>query len=121
LTKPGPAGTYVVLDEHGDCIDDGVFQFDPGQTQGAIYWRNMPANYHGGTYSVSFADGHSAIVKLVERGGNATARTSLLKVVPSTSYSFMNNYNSSPQFSGNHYIVGFSKDYQTLDDEMPFK
>ena len=122
LTMPGPANIYTFLDEHGDSIDDGVFHLDPNQTQGSIYWRNMPANYHNGCYSVNFADGHSAIVKLYERGGKKNgALTSLLPVVPNDSYRFQNNYNNNTsQFSGQHYNVAYSIDYQALSDESPY-
>jgi prepilin-type N-terminal cleavage/methylation domain-containing protein len=119
LRKPGPASTYAFLDEHGDSIDDGVFQFDPNQAQGGIYWRNIPASYHNGCYSVSFADGHSAIVKFLERG-SSTARTSVLPVIPDNAHLFLNNYGGSSQFSGDHYVVGNSRDYQVLEDEMPY-
>jgi prepilin-type N-terminal cleavage/methylation domain-containing protein len=120
LNKPGPVNIYVILDEHGDSIDDGVFQFDPGQAQGNIYWRNLPASYHNGCYSVSFADGHSSIVKFLERG-SSTARSSVLSVIPDNAHLFMNNYGGSSQFSGGHYNVGNSQDYQVLDDEMPYQ
>jgi prepilin-type processing-associated H-X9-DG protein len=68
LIKPGPSMTFVTLDEHGDSIDDGVFQLDPGLAPGGEYWRNLPASYHNGAGSLSFADGHSEIRKW--RDGN---------------------------------------------------
>jgi prepilin-type N-terminal cleavage/methylation domain-containing protein len=124
LKNPGPANIFTFLDEHGDSLDDGVFHLDPGQVQGNIYWRNMPANYHNGAYSVSFADSHSEIVRLTERGRKTslgTARSSLLPVVPNDAYLFMNNYNSSSMFSGGHYNVLVSDDYQKLSDATPLK
>ena len=30
LAHPGPASVFVVLDEHGDSINDPIFMFDPG-------------------------------------------------------------------------------------------
>ena len=120
LKNPGPANTFAFLDEHGDSIDDGVFQFDPNQPQGSIYWRNLPASYHNGCYSVSFADGHSSIVKFLERG-LSTARTSILPIIPDNAHIFPANYGGSSQFSGGHYIVGNSRDYQVLEDEMPYQ
>jgi prepilin-type N-terminal cleavage/methylation domain-containing protein/prepilin-type processing-associated H-X9-DG protein len=122
LRAPGPANIFAFLDEHGDCIEDGVFHLDPGQGRGDIYWRNMPANYHGGAYSVSFADGHSEIVKLEERGGKPGHGTSLLPVVPQTAYTFLKNYNNSHNpylFAGGHYQVGDSDDWQKLNSQMP--
>jgi prepilin-type processing-associated H-X9-DG protein len=114
---------FTFLDEHGDSIDDGVFQLDPGQntTGGSVYFRNMPANYHDGAYSVSFADGHSQEVRLQQRSDTKTASSSLLPVVPSNAYLFMNNYNGSPKFSGGHYVLASSPDYNTLDNEEPYQ
>jgi len=128
LKLPGPASVFTFLDEHGDCLDDGCFHLDPGQTQGDIYWRNMPANYHGGGYGVSFADGHSQIVRFLERGGSAGARgspgnSSLIPVVPNNAWLFRNDYNHSSVFifdSQHHYVVVTSRDYDTLDNETPY-
>lgn len=123
LRKPGPANVFTFLDEHGDSIDDGVFQLNPGQntTGGSVYFRNMPANYHNGAYSVSFADGHSQEVRLQQRSDTSTASSSLLPVVPSNAYLFSNNYNGSPKFSGGHYVLTSSPDYNTLDNEEPYQ
>jgi prepilin-type N-terminal cleavage/methylation domain-containing protein len=120
LRTPGPANCFVAVDEHGDSIDDGVFQLDPGQLDGSIYWRNIPASYHNGDYSASFADGHSSLVKFLERGSK-TAPTSLLPVVPNNSYIFSpGNYNGSPLFGSGHYNVSYSRDYDVLSDESPY-
>ena len=64
LIKPGPALTFVTLDEHPDSIDDAVFHSVCGADRSSAAWRNMPANYHyGGGANFSFADGHSEIHK----------------------------------------------------------
>jgi prepilin-type processing-associated H-X9-DG protein len=120
LNTPGPARIWGFLDEHPDSIDDGNFHLDAGQPPGMIYWRNMPASFHNGSYGVSFVDGHCEIVRLVELGRTGR-RTSLLPVVPHDAYSFYNNYNNSPYFSGGHYVVGDSNDYQRLNDGMPYR
>jgi hypothetical protein len=125
LKNPGPSSIFTFLDEHGDSIDDGVFQLDPGQDpkSGNVYWRNMPASYHGDGYSVSFADCHSEIVRFLERGSSKKALSSLLPVMPYEAYLFASpyNYNGSPNFSGGHYQVYSSRDYETLDNETPFQ
>jgi len=125
LIKPGPVNIFTFVDEHGDSIDDGVFHLDPGQDTSAsgtsIYWRNMPANYHNGAYSASYADGHSQIVRFLERSASKKFGSSLLPVVPKVAYSFLNNYNGSSWFSGGHYQVITSRDYNTLDDQVPFQ
>jgi hypothetical protein len=118
LRNPGPANIFTFLDEHGNSIDDGIFHLDPGQEPGNVYWRNMAANYHGGCYSISFADGHTEIVKMLERG-KLGRRSSMLPVVSNNSYAFSANYNSSPMFSGGHYQVMDSDDYQKLSSQMP--
>lgn len=52
-----PANTFVLLDEHPDSINDGLFSNDADITQ----WTDVPASYHGGAAGFSFADGHSEI------------------------------------------------------------
>ena len=59
MTVPGPAMTWVMLDEHPDSINDGAF---------AVKMDNplvidFPATYHNGACGFSFADGHSEIHK----------------------------------------------------------
>jgi prepilin-type N-terminal cleavage/methylation domain-containing protein/prepilin-type processing-associated H-X9-DG protein len=58
LRIPGPAESWVYLDEHPDSINDAAF-FPPG----AGGWADMPASYHGGAGGIAFADGHSEIKK----------------------------------------------------------
>jgi prepilin-type N-terminal cleavage/methylation domain-containing protein/prepilin-type processing-associated H-X9-DG protein len=63
MQKPGPAMTYVILDERQDSINDAYFVCemdgypDPKQTKIVDY----PASYHGGAAGFAFADGHSEI------------------------------------------------------------
>jgi prepilin-type N-terminal cleavage/methylation domain-containing protein/prepilin-type processing-associated H-X9-DG protein len=56
---PSPASIFVFLDEHPDSINDGYFLDKPGN--GSYYdlqWIDLPASYHNGGASFSFADGH---------------------------------------------------------------
>lgn len=62
---PGPAETWVYLDEHPDSINDAAF-FNPHQTS----WVDVPATYHHGATGFAFGDGHSEIHKW--RGSLAT-------------------------------------------------
>ena len=55
-----PSNIFVVIDEHGDSINDGYFLNNP---VGATKWGDTPASYHGGSGGISFADGHSEIHK----------------------------------------------------------
>jgi len=64
LSQPGPAKTWVFVDEREDSIDDGYFAVNmtgyPDQPR-TIIWVNYPASYHGKSAGVAFADGHSEI------------------------------------------------------------
>jgi len=59
MTYPGPAQTWVFLDEHPDSINDAGF-FNPHPTGS---WVDMPATYHNGACGFALADGHSEIHK----------------------------------------------------------
>jgi prepilin-type N-terminal cleavage/methylation domain-containing protein/prepilin-type processing-associated H-X9-DG protein len=52
---PEPAQIFVFLDEHPDSINDGYFI----NRAYADRWYDLPASYHNGAASFSFADGHS--------------------------------------------------------------
>jgi prepilin-type N-terminal cleavage/methylation domain-containing protein/prepilin-type processing-associated H-X9-DG protein len=62
LTVPGPANTWVFIDENPNSINDGWFVEDP--TEPSIEgpeWVDLPASYHTGAGGISFADGHAVI------------------------------------------------------------
>jgi prepilin-type N-terminal cleavage/methylation domain-containing protein/prepilin-type processing-associated H-X9-DG protein len=69
LDTPGPANVFVFLDEHADSIDDGIFMVNPGYPPGQERWRNLPASYHNGAGTFSFADGHCELHEWLERSG----------------------------------------------------
>ena len=54
---PNPVQIFVFLDEHPDSIDDGYFLNRPDDLE----WLALPASYHNGAGSFSFADGHTEI------------------------------------------------------------
>ncbi len=69
---PNPSSIFVFLDEHPDSINDGYFLEQPPVTASngpygysdsdADYeWLDLPASYHNGGGSFSFADGHTEI------------------------------------------------------------
>jgi prepilin-type N-terminal cleavage/methylation domain-containing protein/prepilin-type processing-associated H-X9-DG protein len=66
LVTPGPSMVFYVLDEHADSVNDATFMFDPGYMPGTEKWRDLPASYHGGAGSLSFADGHAEIHKWLD-------------------------------------------------------
>ncbi len=64
LLNPGPARTWVLIDEREDSIDDGYFAVNmtgyPDQPR-TIIWVNYPSSYHNRAGGLTFADGHSEI------------------------------------------------------------
>jgi len=74
---PGPAETWVYVDEHPDSINDAGF-FNPNATE----WIDVPATYHNGACGFSFADGHSEIHKW--KSSLASGRARQIKLVEMT-------------------------------------
>ena len=66
---PGPAETWVFLDEHPTSINDSGF-FNPSATA----WIDQPASYHNGAAGFAFADGHSEIHKWIASLNTAQAK-----------------------------------------------
>ena len=65
LIRPGPAQTFVILDESRYSINDVFFAnnmagYDPLQPSTWAF-TDVPATYHNQAGSLSFADGHSEI------------------------------------------------------------
>jgi len=59
LVIPGPAGSWVYMDEHPDSINDaGAFAPDSARNI-----PDAPSTYHNGACGFAFADGHSEIHK----------------------------------------------------------
>ena len=64
MVEPGPANTFVTLDERETSINDAFFVVDmAGYPNGATRMPDMPASYHNGAGGLNFADGHSEIHK----------------------------------------------------------
>jgi len=61
VNSPGPAMTFLFIDERADSINDGFFVVDMVDTGAADYLGNIPANYHNGCSTISFVDGHAEI------------------------------------------------------------
>jgi len=67
MNRPGPANTFVILDESKWTINDAFFAvpmdtYDPYQPN-AMAFVDVPATYHNDAGSLSYADGHSEIHK----------------------------------------------------------
>jgi prepilin-type N-terminal cleavage/methylation domain-containing protein len=82
FTYPGPAETWVYLDEHPDSINDGAF-FNPHATS----MVDVPATYHCGSCGFAMADGHSEIHKWK----GILARHPLAKKVAAVDGQYINN------------------------------
>jgi prepilin-type N-terminal cleavage/methylation domain-containing protein/prepilin-type processing-associated H-X9-DG protein len=57
LTRPGPANTWLLLDENPWSINDGYFLEIPTETA----WIDIPASYHVGACGMCYCDGHAQI------------------------------------------------------------
>ena len=60
IRKPGPSDLFVFVDEHSDSINDGCLITD---TTKLNQWLDLPASFHNGACSFSFADGHAEVHK----------------------------------------------------------
>jgi prepilin-type N-terminal cleavage/methylation domain-containing protein len=65
LIAPGPALSWVFIDEHPDSIDDEILYVNPAETSGTGVFTELPASLHNYACGVSFADGHAEIHKWV--------------------------------------------------------
>jgi prepilin-type processing-associated H-X9-DG protein len=73
ISRPGPAMAFVFIDESIYSIEDGVFAVWVTTTKGLFFtgdtgatWIRYPGCRHGGTATLSFADGHSEIKRWLE-------------------------------------------------------
>jgi len=73
FTAPGPAKTWLLIDERQESINDGFFVVTMNQRGTGCYIVDYPAGYHNGAAGLNFADGHSEIHKW--RDGRTTPRT----------------------------------------------
>ena len=74
LIKPGPAMTWLVVDEHPDGINDPylvVDMTDSTKWPSAGQWEDMPASYHNGACGFGFCDGHAEIHKWLDSATKA--------------------------------------------------
>ena len=60
--SPGPSNVWLLLDEHPDSIDDGIF-YTPNYSAGISSLVEIPGCQHAGACGITFADGHSEIHK----------------------------------------------------------
>lgn len=112
LGMPGPVNIFVFLDEQADSINDLSFMVNAGMSTGSEKWRDMPAAYHNGAGSLSFADGHSEIHKWQVRGGPG-----LINSVQPVTY---NSYPSSDATPWGGLSQSGNADIEWLEDHMAY-
>ncbi|HXP58889.1 MAG TPA: prepilin-type N-terminal cleavage/methylation domain-containing protein [Dongiaceae bacterium] len=62
--KLSPAQAWVIADEHPDTIWGQSFLIDMDTNRSdPLVWGNLPASYHAGACTLSFADAHAEIKK----------------------------------------------------------
>jgi prepilin-type N-terminal cleavage/methylation domain-containing protein len=67
--RPGPAQTWVFIDEHPASINDGAFAVRMPDTPAATSgqgWPDFPAGFHNDSGSLAFMDGHAELHKWLE-------------------------------------------------------
>jgi len=62
LNRPGPANTWVIIDEDALSVNDGGFGVGMRQAE----WIDWPGTYHNNAAGIAFADGHSEIHKWLD-------------------------------------------------------
>ena len=65
-----PTGIFVFLDEHPDSINDGYFLNKVDDME----WVDLPASYHNGAASFTFADGHAETHRWLYKSTKPPAR-----------------------------------------------
>lgn len=80
LVNPGPAMTWVFMDERENSINDGWFAVDMADTGAGATWVDLPATRHNHGAVLSFADGHCEFKKWMD---GTTLSASLVPNTPS--------------------------------------
>ncbi len=85
MLRPGPAITFVILDERQDSINDGYFvtEMDGYPNAATTKIVDYPASYHNKAAGFAFADGHSEVHRWRDPRTSPPIRTGLPLNVPS--------------------------------------
>ena len=107
ITAPAPVNAWVFIDEHPDSINDGLFRMNlqgvaADYTGGTYTWSDYPANNHGGSGVLAYADGHAAAHKwtdpaLVPNPVRHAKNTNLTATAPYTDMIWLRQATSSMQ------------------------
>jgi prepilin-type N-terminal cleavage/methylation domain-containing protein/prepilin-type processing-associated H-X9-DG protein len=63
LGWPGPANSWLFIDEHPNSIDDDILYINPAGTNGTVIMTELPSSCHNQAGTVSFCDGHAEVHK----------------------------------------------------------
>jgi prepilin-type N-terminal cleavage/methylation domain-containing protein len=85
MRNPGPAQTWVFIEESPYSIDDAFFALDPRNT---TEWYNSPAVLHGRSSVLSYGDGHSALRRWTDG--------SMINEMPTTAGGTTDNWPAQP-------------------------
>jgi prepilin-type N-terminal cleavage/methylation domain-containing protein/prepilin-type processing-associated H-X9-DG protein len=86
FTQPGPANTWVIIDENPRTINDGSMAISAVALPGKTYLIDQPTGLHGSSGGMAFADGHAGVHKwqdtrtytvLINGQGNALQQNSI--------------------------------------------
>jgi prepilin-type processing-associated H-X9-DG protein len=66
FSRPGPANTFVIIDENPSSIKDGSIAIPAAATPGNTYLVDYPSGLHGAAGVISFADGHVTVHKWLD-------------------------------------------------------
>jgi len=93
FVEPGPAQTFVLLDEHPDSINNGalgIVMSDRSRPQQSRIF-DYPASYHNGACGLSFVDGHAEIHKWLDTRTKPPAKYNGYLPLPSGGTPMPNN------------------------------
>jgi prepilin-type processing-associated H-X9-DG protein len=66
FNRPGPANTFVIMDENPYTINDGSLAIPAAATPGNTFIIDFPSGNHGNAAGISFADGHVIVHKWLD-------------------------------------------------------
>src|ERR1700678_785342 len=66
FTIPGPAMSWLMMDEHPDWMDDSILYVNPGEANGLGEFTEVPGSFHNHACGINFADGHAEIHKWMD-------------------------------------------------------
>lgn len=92
FTDPGPANTWVILDEEDRSLNDAGFAVGMNTAE----WIDWPGTYHNMANGFAFADGHSEIKKWKDGRTRVTTSVSRRPVPNSVDYVWIRERTSAP-------------------------